>query len=189
MTKKFSSLGCVIALAAAFLGATLGAVSAQDNKKPSQLSERTVRVIMGMAFAAVPEEVAKPDGKMVKLDRSDPKKFLIPIENAREVIVQSVLISRAELCGLADLKKDLFNKMMAHQRKANSWSPQQVVYIQLLSATTETFMTGQQAVGDDVQKSEDPNKDIKSSYKCSDDEKARVKESVENSIKQLAKAG
>ena len=50
------------------------------------LSDSAVRVLMGYAFSVIPEQQAGPDGKQVKLDKSDPNKFLIPSDDARRII-------------------------------------------------------------------------------------------------------
>ena len=56
-------------------------VSAQRPPQGQQkggLSDSAVRVLMSYAFSVIPEQQAGPDGKQVKLDKSDPNKFLIP---------------------------------------------------------------------------------------------------------------
>jgi len=188
MKSMLLSFGRACLLGAVVIAVAPLAVSAQEKKEDSKLSERTVRVIMGMAFAAIPDQLPKPDGKMVKIDRSDPKKFMIPMDDAREIIVRSVLAGRAELCGLSELKAEHFKRMMKRERARDKWSSYQMIYIDHLAATTETFLTGQQAVGDDAKKKLDPKDDAKNKYKCSDEQRAKVKAQLEDDIKQLAQA-
>lgn len=186
MKKTVFSISCGVAVALGI--ATVGSLgaAAQEAKKQSKLSDRTVRVIMGAAFAGIPDELPSPDGKKVKIDRSDPKKFMIPLDDAREIIIKSVMSARAELCGLTDLKRKHFESIMRRELARKKWTPFQMTYIDVLQATTEIFMTGSQAIGEDAKKEDDPSKDIRNTYKCSSEERQRVKAAVEQDIKELA---
>ncbi len=52
--------------------------AAPEAQQKGGLSDSAVRVLMTYAFSIIPEEQPGPDGKPVKLDKSDPNKFLIP---------------------------------------------------------------------------------------------------------------
>lgn len=188
MKRMVLSLSCAIAFGVASVSIGSTAVLAQEQKKETKLSERTVRVIMGTAYAGIPESLPKPDGTVVKLDRSDPKKFLIPVEDARNIIVSAVLSARADLCNMEDLGRKHFESLMRRERARDKWTSYQMTYIDVLHATTGLYMTGSTAFGDDVNKDDSKETDIKSKYKCSDDERGRVKAAVENDIKKLAQA-
>lgn len=188
MKRMFLSVSCAFAIG--FVSLTAGSIAglAQEKKKEAKLSERTVRVIMGTAFAGIPDELPKPGGEMVKVDRSDPNKFLIPVEDAREIIVSAVLSARADLCDMKDLGRKHFESIMRRERARGKWTPFQMTYIDVLHATTGLYMTGSASVGDDAKKEDSPDKDIKAKYKCSDAERARVKAAIESDIKKLAQA-
>src|SRR5262249_11452243 len=54
---------------------------------PKGLSDSAVRVMSTFALSIVPDQVpAGPGGQMVKLDKSDPAKYLIPLDDARQII-------------------------------------------------------------------------------------------------------
>lgn len=190
MKKTMLSLGCVLVLALGSFSAAASSVAAQDKQdkdETKKLSDRTVRVIMGSAFAGIPESLPKPGGgEMVKIDRSDPKKFLIPLDEAREIIIKAVLTARADLCGLKDLQRKHFESIMRHELARKKWTPHQMTYIDVLHATTGIYMTGTAAVGDDAKKKDDGSADVRRTYNCSADERERVKEAIEADINQLA---
>lgn len=184
MKRMLLSVGCAVVLGLTSVSAGM----AQEKKKEAKLSERTVRVIMGTAFAGIPDTLPKPGGEMVKVDRSDPKKFMIPVEDAREIIISAVLSARADLCGLKKLEREHFKSIMRKELASKKWSSFQMTYIDVLHATTGLFMTGSQAVGEDAKKKDDPSEDIRAKYKCSDEERDRVKAAVESDIKKLVQA-
>ncbi len=201
MTKKLLRLICAGALGLG-LGLSSGTgmtVAAQttagpqakppeeqtEKKKPS---DRAVRVIMGYAFAALPESVPKRDGSTVKLERDEPLKFMIPIEDARRIIRHASLSARADLCGMKDLEREHFGNIMKHERAVHKWTSYQFIFIELLHATTGLIMTGSIQAGDEAEKPDDETKDVRKEYVCSPQERERVKSEVQADIKALASA-
>ena len=56
-----------------------------EQAAPKGLSDSAVRVMSTFALSIVPDQVpAGPGGQMVKLDKSDPNKYLIPLDDARQ---------------------------------------------------------------------------------------------------------
>jgi len=188
MIKTVLSLSFSVVLGVTIAAGSYSVATAQEKSKETKLSERTVRVIMGTAFAGIPESMSKANGEVVKVDRSDPKKFLIPIEDARTIIISAVLSARADLCDLKDLGHKHFKTIMERENARKKWTESQMTYINVLHATTGLYMTGSTAVGEDVKKKDDPDSDFKKNYKCSDDERTNVKAAVEQDIKKLAQA-
>lgn len=192
MKTKMLRRGGAVALALGMLMVLAYPVAAQE-KEDKKLSDRTVRVILGLALAAIPEELPGPDGKMVKIDRSDPNRFMIPLEEGRRIIVQATLSARADLCGLKELERKHFESIMRHElaRKNKKgeklWSPLQLTYIDHIIATTNSMMTGTMSAGDEMKK-DDGSQDVQASYTCSPDERDRARDAVEANIKQLAQA-
>lgn len=186
MKKTFLSICYMLVLGLGVAVMTMPNAVAQDKKSEKKLSDRTVRVIMGTAFAGVPEELPDATGKMVKIDRSDPKKFMIPLDDAREIIIKAVLSARADLCGLGDLYREHSKRILLHERARNKWTPYQMTYIDILHATTGLYMTGSFAAGEEAKKDDNPADDRRKDYDCSQDERERVKEAVEADIQKLA---
>ena len=69
------------------------------------LSDSAVRVMSTFALSILPDQVPDPSGEMVKLDKSDPNKYLIPLDDARRVIRVATRSAYAEVCQLYDLEK------------------------------------------------------------------------------------
>ena len=55
---------------------------------------------------------------MVKLDKSDPNKYLIPLDDARHVIRVATRSAYAEVCQLFELEKANFDAMIRTERCA-----------------------------------------------------------------------
>ena len=62
------------------------ATAAPQAQQKGGLSDSAVRVMMTYAFTIIADTKPGPDVKPVKVDKSDPKPFLIPYEDARRVI-------------------------------------------------------------------------------------------------------
>lgn len=194
MKRTVFSKACVVALGLGLaLGWALSAV-AQDTKAKKSPSDRIVRVIMSWALAGIPDTLPGPDGKIVKIDRSDPKKFIIPLDDARRIIKQAWISSHADLCGLVDIQRQHFESIMRYERSKKGqkgkrkWSSFQMTYIDILIAATSNIRTGTLTVGSDTKKQDDGSEDIRNKFKCSADERERARAAVEADIKRLAQA-
>ncbi|MDA7948838.1 MAG: hypothetical protein MPJ78_15355 [Hyphomicrobiaceae bacterium] len=200
MTKKLLRVMCagVVGLGLGLSSGTIPLAAAQTTAAPEakapaekstkkKPSDRTVRVIMGYAFAALPDSVPKRNGEVVQLEREkQPEKFMIPIEDARRIIRHASLSARADLCGLKDLERKHYGNMMKHEQRVKKWTSYQVLFIDLLHTTTGLVMTGSVQTGDDAKKADDASKDVRSEYVCSPQERERIKAAVEADIKALA---
>ena len=187
MKRTMFSKVCAVALGAGIALSLAIPVVAQEKKEKKKPSDRVVRVIMGFAFAGIPEQAPNSKGKIVKIDRSDPKKFLIPFEDARRIIRISSLSARANLCGLKKLADQHFLKLMKAEKALGKWTPYQKTYIQVLHATTSNFMTGSKSSGEDAKKNDDGSSDVKNTYKCPPDQRDEVRAAIEADIVELAK--
>lgn len=183
MKKTMFSMGCVVALG---LGLALSWSSpslAQGIKLKPKPSDRTVRVIMGWAFAAVPPTV-KRSGKEIKLDRSNPKDFYIPLEDARRIIRVATRSANADLCGLKKMETRNFLKLMSNEKSRKKWTPNQMTFIHQLHIATGLIITGTGTAGDDPNKKDDGSNDVRRNYKCSPEERERLQASIETYLKQ-----
>ena len=80
-------------------------VATDDGAPKDKLSDSAVRVMATFAWSIMPDEAPGPDGKPVKVDKSNPQKFFIPIDDARRVIKVATRSAYAEACNLVDLEK------------------------------------------------------------------------------------
>ncbi|WP_141702126.1 hypothetical protein [Methyloceanibacter stevinii] len=116
---------------------------------PSQrggLSDRGVRTMSIYASTLIPDRVKGPDGNMVDIDKSDPAKFLIPMDTARRVIQAATRSAYADVCDLPELGKANFRTMLATEQGKQNWTQEQIVMIETLHLFATSFFAGKAAV-------------------------------------------
>jgi len=143
---------------------------------------------MSWAFAALPEKFKFADGEETKIDRGDPKKFYIPVDDARRVIRVAMRSSNADLCGLQKLQINNFRKMMNNEKALGKWSRNQIIFIKQLHIATGLVVTGGFVAGKEAESDKDVSNEQRNKYNCSDKERARVTASIETYLAQSAKS-
>jgi hypothetical protein len=109
---------------------------------PKGLSDSAVRVMSTFALSIVPDQVpAGPGGKMIKLDKSDPNKYLIPLDDARQIIRVATRSAYAEVCQLPELEKANFDAMIRGE-KLRGWTAQQMMFIHALHTFATSYFAG-----------------------------------------------
>jgi len=119
--------------------------SKQGAGTPSQskgMSDSAVRVLMTYAFSIIPDDFKGPDGKPIKVDRSDPKPYLIPSDDARRVIRAATRSAYAEVCELPELGRANFDTLIKGEEARASWSPEQIQMINALYVFSVSYFTG-----------------------------------------------
>ncbi len=172
-----------------------------DRTKPTQsdgaakgLSDSAVRVLMTYALTIIPGEVKEADGKTVKVDKSDPNKFLIPTEDARRIIRAATRSAYAEVCDLKELERANYETLLRGEAAKGTWSPDQMQLINALHMFSVSYFTGSvQITTKEVPDDEAPGKAESGSKsapvpgadstsqtvktdrpKCTDDQRAKV---------------
>ena len=97
---------------------------------------------MTYAFSLIPASRPGPDGKPVKVDKSDPNKFLIPDEDARRIIRAATRSAYAEACELPDLARANYQALMKSEEAKKVWSDQQLLMINALHMFSASYFTG-----------------------------------------------
>src|SRR6516225_6903004 len=106
------------------------------------LSDSAVRVMSTFALSILPDQIPSPDGKtVVKLDKSDPNKYLIPIDDARRVIRVATRSAYAEVCQLQDLEAANLAAMMRSER-THGWTQDQMMFIRALHTFATSYFAG-----------------------------------------------
>src|SRR6476620_11142785 len=106
------------------------------------LSDSAVRVMSTFALSILPDQIPAPDGKnIIKLDKSDPNKYLIPLDDARRVIRVATRSAYAEVCQLLDLEKANFDAMIRSER-GHGWTPDQMMFIKALHTCATSYFAG-----------------------------------------------
>ncbi len=113
-----------------------------DGAPKDKLSDSAVRVMATFAWSVMPDEVPGVDGKLVKLDKSNPQKFFIPIEDTRRVIKVATRSAYAEACNLLDLEKANYQTMIKSEAARRIWSPEQLLFINSLHMFAVSYFTG-----------------------------------------------
>jgi hypothetical protein len=193
--NKISRLACLTFL---FSGLALTtAVAAQDSAAPkadkdtTELSLKSVKLITGFALTTIPSEVKQPDGKVIKIDRSNLERILVPLEDARRVILAARNSAHAQMCDLPELQAENYLALMRQEQAKNKWTPEQMLFINRLHLFTVMWLTGNVKFLEKDGKKEpqviaEPDKGEKKA--CSADEKAKVKANIEEYLKTAQKS-
>ncbi len=156
----------------ALLGSA-GSASAQE------LSEKAVRSFMDYAWSLTPQQFSRTDGSVIQIDKKKKDEVLIPVENAREVIMAGRLSAHAQVCDLADDQKNNHRALMRREEARGKWTPQQVVYVSQLHLTTVMLLTGKIKL---VEKQGDKEVVVDEAktpaQSCTDEQRAKVKERI-----------
>jgi hypothetical protein len=97
---------------------------------------------MTYAFSFIPEEKPGPDGKAVKVDKSDPNKFLLPNDDARRVIRAATRSAYAEACELPELAKANYQTLIKSEEARKVWSEQQLLMVYALHMFSASYFAG-----------------------------------------------
>lgn len=122
--------------------------AAPAGQKKGGLSDSAVRVMLTYAFSLIPDEEPGPDGKPVKLDKSDPNKFLIPNDDARRVIRAATRSAYAEVCELPDLAQANYQALIRSERAKKTWTEPQLLMVNALFLFSASYFAGNVQVGD-----------------------------------------
>jgi len=108
----------------------------------SGLSDSAVRVLMTYAYSIIPEQQTRPDGKTIKIDKSDPKPFLIPDDDARRIIRVATRSAYAEACDLPELARENYKTMLLGEIAKKTWTEQQLMMINALHMFSTSYFSG-----------------------------------------------
>jgi hypothetical protein len=122
-----------------------------QGQQKSGLSDSAVRVLMGYAFSVIPEQQPGPDGKQVKLDKSNPNKFMIPGEDARRIIRAATRSAYAEACELPDLAQANYQALMRSEGAKKTWTEPQLLMVNALYLFSASYFAGNVKITDDGQ--------------------------------------
>jgi hypothetical protein len=123
------------------------AVAAEEldkrSKQPQKkgLSDTRVRVMLTYAFSLIPGETPGPNGKPVPVDKSDFNTFVIPSDDARQVIRAATRSAYAEVCGLPQLAQANLKALLAQESKKD-WTRQQMLMVEALHLFALSYFTG-----------------------------------------------
>jgi hypothetical protein len=180
-----------LALTTAVAAQTAAPAGPKTDKESEELSLKSVKLITGFALTTIPSEIKQPDGKIIKIDRSNLDRILVPLEDARRVIIAARNSAHAQMCDLPELQAENYLALMRTEQAKNKWTPEQMLFINRLHLFTVMWLTGNVKFLEKDGKSEpkviaEPDKGEKKS--CSPEEKAKVKANIEAYLKEVQKS-
>jgi hypothetical protein len=195
---NLSRLGCLTCLVAglAFAAAATAQTTAapktdKEAESKEQLSLKSVQLITGFALTTIPSEIKQPDGKVLKIDRSNVQKILVPLEDARRIILIARNSAHAQMCDLPELQAENYLALMRSEQAKKKWSQEQMLFINRLHLFTVMWLTGNVRFLEKDGKKEpqviaEPDK--KKERECSPKERDDVKANIEAFLKSVQKS-
>jgi hypothetical protein len=194
---NFSRLGCVtclftgLAFAAVATAQTTAAPKEKDPAEKQELSQKSVKLITGFALTTIPSEIKQPDGKVLKIDRANLERILVPLEDARRIILTARNSAHAQMCDLPELQAENYLALMRSEQAKKKWSQEQMLFINRLHLFTVMWLTGnvkflEKEGQKEPQVISEPDKGEKKA--CSPEEKENVKANIEAFLKSAQKS-
>lgn len=180
---KCNNVTKFMAVVAAVLCLSAAPGHAQDD---GELSAKTVNVISGFALTTIPSEIKRPDGSVMKIDKSDVSKITVPVEDARRVIRVARLSAHAQMCNLPQLQAQNYLTMMRQERAKDKWTEEQLLFINRLHLFTVMWLSGNVKFvekGDGSKEPEIISDPDESKYECTDEDRKQVRAKIENYLK------
>lgn len=165
-----------------FAGASLA-----QKKSPS---DKVVQVIENLAIPSLQSEYMRPDGTVIKIDKSDPKKLQIPIDDKRRIIRVGRLSAWAVICNLKDLYVLNYETMYNAEVKKKKWSKEQLAVIHAFHMSTLAFFAGDVVLSEEDPKAKEGKKEVAKLKKitCSEDQRAATRKSILEYVQQVKKS-
>jgi hypothetical protein len=120
----------------------VSAVSAAHAVEKKELSEKAVKIIMGMAWSMMPTKIKDKDGKPITIDLNNPDEGSVPITDGRRIIMAARRSAHAQICDQRELQEKNYRALMNREIDRKKWSRKQIVYINQLHLFTVMWMTG-----------------------------------------------
>jgi hypothetical protein len=192
---KFNRLGytaCVLAGLAFAAAATAQTSSgANEGAEEQQLSEKSVNLITKFALTTIPTEIPQPDGSVLKIDIADVEKIIVPVDDARRIIMIARNSAHAQICNMPDLQAENYLALMDQEQEKKKWSKEQILFINRLHLFTVMWLTGNVRL---VEKGEGEKPEVISTPKnsdvqdCTPEDKDSVKANIEAFVKSVRKS-
>ncbi len=191
-------LGCVLGLFAglAFAAGATAQTSAaakgdKEEEANGQLSVKSVKLITGFALSTIPSEIKQPDGTVLKIDTKNLEKILVPLDDARRIIMVARNSAHAQMCEMPELQAENYLALMRSEQAKKKWSQEQMLFINRLHLFTVMWLTGNVRFMEKDGKKEpqvisEPDKNAKK--ECSAEEKEKVKTNIESFLKTAQKS-
>ena len=168
------------------LGGGLAFLFLQSSAIAQELSDKSVKTIMGYAWAFTPDRFTRPNGQTIEIDKKKRDQVVVPLDTAKEVIKAGRLSAHAQTCRLLEEQVLNHRSLMKREEQKNKWSPQQIVYINQLHLITVMLLTGKVklvAKGEGKKEISADQSQEPSGQSCTPEQAAKVKELITAYVK------
>ena len=179
-----------------FLGAIAGmAVSAAlvvgaEAQSQGKLSDKSVNTLMEYAWQILPNKFTTPEGKVIEVDKSKREGNIVPVEAGRDIIRAGYSSAQAQVCELWEEQQANYDALMQREVKKKKWTDQQLLYITTLHRMTIHAVAGKLRVEEKAGALKVILEPIKpGDVKCSDEQKNKIRETIQALVAQDAPAG
>lgn len=166
---------------------------AQEAAKKGGPSDRAVRVLVSYTWQTMPAEIQKPDGTMVAVKGKDVDKFMIPMEDARRVVLIANRTAEAQICDLPQHQVANHRTLMKKETESKKWSDEQLAFIHMLHLVTVGTRTADKIEASEGGVAKDENSDVeqkemkeiierKQRYNCPDEKRESVRQQIESYV-------
>ncbi len=173
-----------------FLGALVAAVTLAGvattavAQAQGKLSDKSVTTLMDYAWQILPSKFTTPAGKVIEVDKTKKKENIVPMDTGREIIRVAYGSAQAQVCELWEEQQANYDALMRREQLRKTWSDQQLLYITTLHRMTIHAVAGKLRVeekGGELKVFLEPIKPGEG--KCTDDQKAKIRESISANLK------
>jgi len=177
-----------------FLAAAMVQTStaAKGDEQGEQLSVKSVKLITGFALSTIPSEIKQPDGTVMKIDKQNLENILLPLDDARRIIMVARNSAHAQMCDMPELQAENYLAMMRAEQSKKKWSKEQMLFINRLHLFTVMWLTGNVKFTDKGDGQKEPEvisePDQNAQKDCGDDEKQKVKANIEAFLQSVQKS-
>ncbi len=152
---------------------------------PGEISLKTVKILIGETITLIPSEITKADGTVIKFDKADLTKIIVPYDDAVRIIKIANMSAEAHLCEMPEVEAQNWDALRTHEISKKIWSDQQLFFINRLHFLVVVTRTGKYDVSETAEKDKDakPNAttDLSQSKKptCTDAQKNDIRNKLE----------
>jgi len=176
--------------AIAGLAASAALVVGAEAQTQGKLSDKSVNTLMDYAWQILPSKFSTPEGKVIEVDKSKRDGNTVPIENGREIIRVGYSSAQAQVCELWEEQQANYDTLMRREILKKKWTDQQLLYITTLHRMTIHAVAGKLRVEEKAGELKVILEPIKPGEgKCSDEQKTKIRETIQAYLAQDAPAG
>lgn len=177
-------------VALAGLVAFAGLAGGAEAQTQGKLSDKSVNTLMDYAWQILPSKFTTPDGKVIEVDKKKREGNIVPVDNGREIIRVAYSSAQAQVCELWEEQQANYDAMMRRELLKKKWTDQQLLYITTLHRMTIHAVAGKLKVEEKAGELNVILEPIKPGEgKCSDEQKSKLRETIQAYVKEDAAAG